>query len=200
MRLIIVLLTAGVTLFGCESKVNGPAVENEDSTEVSHDLVVPSGDPPELVMVNEESLMESLTTNGAHITVLNVWATWCGPCHVEMPAFVQYASDAPEDVAVRFLSVDDKGLDERILDFLTEYGVSDVSYYSEAGDAIVRQIHPNWTYGVPLTLIFNSEGLIADAWEGAVTYDFLEAKVVRARRIIDEAAQGESENPEVEQS
>ena len=183
MRVVALIVLALLVGSGCQSNANG-APEEREQPDVST-----SENPPDLVMVDEESLLHAIKSNGAHITVLNVWATWCGPCHIEMPAFVQYAKDAPDDVNVRFLSVDDENLDDRVLDFLTTYGVSGESYYSEVGDRIILDIHPRWQYGVPLTLIFNSEGLIADAWEGAVTYDFLEAKVERARGIIDGATE-----------
>src|SRR5690606_23622229 len=123
--------------------------------------------------------------------VLNVWATWCGPCRVEFPEFVRYSRDkAGEGVAVRFLSVDESGDLARVQQFLVEHGVSGRTYLTAEGTDIVAALAaPNrWAYGIPVTLIYGPDGELRDFWEGTVNYDFLDAKVQRVLAAAGETA------------
>src|SRR5262245_27852736 len=58
------------------------------------------------------------------VVVLNFWATYCGPCRVEMPWLVdlykQYRSRGLEVVGV---SMDDEGAQKQVADFVREIGV-----------------------------------------------------------------------------
>ena len=119
--------------------------------------------------------------------LVDFWATWCGPCHVEMPEFVRFGNDmADESVAVRFLSIDDPRFLPEVEHFLASYGITGPTYFSGTGDQLIRDIHPRWQYGLPTTLMIDRDMKIRDVWEGAVSYDFLMAKVERMRGILAE--------------
>ena len=141
----------------------------------------------ELITVDAESFTEDVRKIDADIRIINIWATWCGPCHVEMPEFVRFGNDmADESVAVRFLSIDDPRFLTEVEHFLASYGITGPTYFSGTGDQLIRDIHPRWQYGLPTTLMIDRDMKIRDVWEGAVSYDFLMAKVERMRGILAE--------------
>ena len=57
--------------------------------------------------------------------LINVWATWCEPCRVEMPSIEKLHREfASQGLAVVAISVDDAGAEQRIRDFVKEYGLT----------------------------------------------------------------------------
>lgn len=141
----------------------------------------------ELVTVDAASFTEAVGEIDADIRIINIWATWCGPCHVEMPEFVRFGKEmADESVAVRFLSIDNPDVLPQVERFVADYGISGPTYFSGTGDLLIQNIHPRWQFGLPTTLMIDREMRIRDVWEGAVNYDFLVAKVERMRGILAE--------------
>ena len=66
--------------------------------------------------------VKTLADYRGKVVLLNVWATWCGPCREEMPSIEklhrEFAGQGLEVVAV---SVDDPGSEAAILAFVKEY-------------------------------------------------------------------------------
>src|SRR3989440_1255770 len=59
------------------------------------------------------------------VVLLNVWATWCEPCRVEMPSIEKLHKEfGPQGLAVVAVSVDDAGMQSHILEFARELGLS----------------------------------------------------------------------------
>jgi thiol-disulfide isomerase/thioredoxin len=170
MRTLLPLLAVAL-LIGC-----GPGGPSETA----------SGDALEIVPVTAAQLQDEVRRLDADAVVVNVWATWCGPCRSEFPEFVRFARDTEDQgVEVRFLSVDEPELRQQVGDFLAQYGARGRTYLSAEGTTIVATLAaPNrWTYGIPVTLVYGPDGQLLDFWEGAVTYDFLQAKVERVREM-----------------
>ncbi len=143
----------------------------------------------ELVTVNADSFTEVIGELDADIRIINIWATWCGPCHVEMPEFIRFGNEMKDEgVAVRFLSIDDPRFLPEVEQFAANYGITGPTYFSETGDRLITDIHPRWQYGLPTTLMIDRDNKIRDVWEGAVNYDFLVAKVERMRGVLAQEA------------
>jgi thiol-disulfide isomerase/thioredoxin len=141
-----------------------------------------------------DALAERLDALGARAVVLNVWATWCGPCIAEFPELIRYdnAMDG-EGVEVRFLSVDDPGERDRVLAFLREREWDEASYLAQTGD-IVQPLSfaagGPWDGSIPITFVLDADGIVRASWLGARPYDFVAAQVDRvlAAPPADQAA------------
>ena len=105
-------------------------------------------------------------SNDGRPIVLNLWASWCGPCRAEMPAIDTAANRHPE-VAFVGVAVQDSVADATA--FATEIGVS---YTIAFDDESVEDAYP--VLGLPATFFISTDGTIAKRHFGIVTVDSLD--------------------------
>ena len=103
---------------------------------------------------------EDLKASG--VSMVNVWASWCGPCHQEHPHLVDLA--ARSGVPLFGLNYKDKPGDARR--FLGRYGNP---YVSVGADLSGRTAIDFGVYGVPETYLIDAKGNIAYRHVGPIT-------------------------------
>src|SRR6202453_3889752 len=111
--------------------------------------------------------------------LLNLWATWCIPCRVEMPALdrLQAAKGGPgfEVVAV---NVDTARLEKRGA-FLDSVGAKTLVRYADpSGDAFETMRKAGRALGLPVTLVIDKDGCEIAAIEGGAKWDSAEAQAL----------------------
>lgn len=109
------------------------------------------------------STAKTLTDYRGDVVVLNIWATWCIPCRTEMPSIqALHAALAPKGLRVVAVSVDDAGSEQKIRDFVKEYGLTFEVLHDQAG--VIQGIYR--TTGVPETFVIDRKGVIRKKWIG----------------------------------
>ena len=126
--------------------------------------------PVELEVIRPVPDFEAPTLRGepfqmaAHrgeIVVVNVWATWCPPCRLEVPGFVELQEQFRDDGVVFVgLNVDEEGLGA-IQSFVDEYGVN---YPQVDGRRVVYRHFPG--DAIPRTYLIDRQGRIRFAHTG----------------------------------
>jgi peroxiredoxin len=107
---------------------------------------------------------KTLTDYRGQVLVLNLWATWCIPCRTEMPSIeALYKELGPKGLKVVAVSVDEEGMQEKIRDFVKEYGLSFEILHDAAG--VMQGIYR--TTGIPETFVIGRDGVIRKKWVGA---------------------------------
>lgn len=103
------------------------------------------------------------------VLVLNVWATWCGPCREEMPSLQRLADQLdPARFAVVGISIDEDNFIAR--EFLIERKVHFTSYL-DPGGAVTRE--RLGVQAVPATFLVGPDGRLVRlivgprVWDGA---------------------------------
>jgi cytochrome c biogenesis protein CcmG, thiol:disulfide interchange protein DsbE len=97
------------------------------------------------------------------VTLVNVWATWCVPCRVEMPAMEKlYDSLAPHGLKIAAVSIDE-GPPEDVRSFGQDLGLTFDLLQDRSTK--VQQIYQ--TTGVPESFLLNREGIIVKRVIGA---------------------------------
>lgn len=89
------------------------------------------------------------------VVVLNIWATWCGPCRKEMPTLDRLqASLGGADFQVVALSIDRKGPDV-VRKFFGEIGIKHLAMYIDTSGKSARDLG---AVGLPVTLLIDRAG------------------------------------------
>jgi thiol-disulfide isomerase/thioredoxin len=116
-----------------------------------------------------------------HIVVINVWASWCGPCRGELPTLASAAKRLGPDDGVRFVGLDeaDRASDARA--FVASTGITYPSLVDSSG-SLLRELRLLPQAGVPSTLVLDTHGRMAARVIGAITAIELD-KIVRGLRV-----------------
>lgn len=109
------------------------------------------------------------------VVVLNFWATWCGPCRIEMPSFeAAYTKNGEQDFTI--LAINNAETLEDVVGFREELGLTFPLVMDEKGDI-------NFLYnvqGYPTTIVINRDGVIVAIHPGALTAGQVEELVQKA--------------------
>src|SRR5690349_4311669 len=100
------------------------------------------------------------------VTVLNVWASWCVPCHDEIPFLAQLAKDK----RIQLVGVNYKDQADNARRFLNRYGNP---FVANGVDANGRTAIDWGVYGVPETFVIGRDGRIAYKLVGPLGADNL---------------------------
>ena len=101
------------------------------------------------------------------VTVLNVWASWCVPCHDEAPLLMRLATDP----RIRIVGINYKDQPDNARRFLGRYG----NPFAASGADTNGRAAIEWgVYGVPETFIVGRDGKIAYKMVGPITPENLD--------------------------
>ncbi|WP_409333180.1 TlpA family protein disulfide reductase [Trujillonella humicola] len=114
---------------------------------------------------NQEMALEDL---GGRPVLVNLWASWCGPCREEMPV-LQAAYESYGD-RVGFLGVNTQDSRSAAISLLTDVGVTYAHVVDEDG-ALLAELAAR---GLPVTLAVAADGRVVDRQLGPVSSARLE--------------------------
>lgn len=143
---------------------------------------VPSFDLPPVAEVDRPGL-RTADLKAGHVSLVNVFASWCAECHVEHDALLGLASDpALKTAGVSLVGIAYKDKTEDTRRFL---GTKGNPYSAVGNDASGRAGIDFGVYGVPETFVIKGDGSIAYKLIGPVTAETigpLRAEIERAAR------------------
>lgn len=131
--------------------------------------------------IDAEGIKKIVANPTEKYRLINVWATWCGPCAVEFPDLVEinrmYRNRPFEFIAI---SVDDSDQGEAVLQFLKKEHASNLNYHynSSDRDALVEAVDSQWQANLPYTLLIAPGGEIVYRHAGIVDLLALKRQIV----------------------
>jgi thiol-disulfide isomerase/thioredoxin len=129
--------------------------------------------------VTAQELLKIVHDSGAKVVLVNVWATWCGPCREEFPDLVRVArAYRSKGLKVLLVSADMESDLPQVKKFLAGRGVDFPTFLQAQKDQeFIDAINPHWTGAIPATFIYDGAGKLRDFWEGKASYATFERKV-----------------------
>ena len=101
-----------------------------------------------------------------NVTLVNIWASWCVPCHDEAPLLDQMA----QDKRIQIAGINYKDAPDNARRFLNRYG----NPFAAAGVDASGRTSIDWgVYGVPETFLIGRDGRIAYKLVGPITAENL---------------------------
>ena len=140
---------------------------------------------PKVDFVDGQGRSRTLADFMGKIVLLNVWATWCGPCREEMPTLDRLQAQLGGlDFQVLALSVDHAGV-QVVRDFYREIGIQHLELYIDDSARANRSLN---AFGLPVTLLLDSQGrelgrkLGAAEWDSPELIEYLREVIASSER------------------
>ncbi len=127
--------------------------------------------PVTLEEIDEAEIADLLKNDTEKLRLVNVWATWCGPCVLEYPDFIEmqrmYGDRAFEFVSI---SADKPEQKDKALAFLQKkHSVLDNYIFAKDDTyALIEAIDPNWQGALPYTVLVEPGGQRIYSQQGTI--------------------------------
>jgi peroxiredoxin len=128
---------------------------------------------PDFTLNDSDSSPVKLSAYKGRVVLLDFWATWCGGCKVEIPWYVEFQNKyRKEGLAAIGVSMDDDGW-KSVKPFLEEHKLN--------YPVVIANQDLTTRYGglpsLPMTLLIDRDGNIAESHAGMVDKDAFENKI-----------------------
>ena len=127
--------------------------------------------PVDLDMIDEAGIKDLISNNTQKLRLINVWATWCGPCVTEFPDFVvMNRMYRQRDFEFISISADDPTKKDKVLSFLKDKHASNKNYLFSIDNKykLIESIDPKWQGALPYTILVEPGGKIIYGKQGRI--------------------------------
>jgi thiol-disulfide isomerase/thioredoxin len=128
-------------------------------------------EPVTLDTIDVDGVTGLAKNNSDKLRLINVWATWCGPCTAEFPELIKLGRIYKErDFEFISISADEAENKDKALKFLRSKQSSGANYLFTGDDKykLIEAIDPVWQGALPYTLLVEPGGKIVYAKQGAI--------------------------------
>jgi thiol-disulfide isomerase/thioredoxin len=136
--------------------------------------VADAGPAPDLALTDGDGKPVRLTDFKGKVVVMNVWATWCGPCVAEMPTLARLQSAfAGKPVEVVAVSIDTAEDTAKAKSFMAKH--APLKFYQDTTMKLPFVLKPA-AEGTPVTVIYGKDGKEAARVTGDADWSQPDAK------------------------
>lgn len=171
--LLLVAAIIGYNYLSKQYKANSPEKQTDSGEQESAEEELMAA--PDFTVLDRDGNQVHLSDYFGKPVVINFWATWCGPCKSELPAFDNVYQEYGDDI--HFLMVNLTDGSRETIDgaeaYLSETGYTFPVYFD-------TEYIASYTYGaysIPLSIFIDSDGNVIQSHVGAMDEDTLRAYI-----------------------
>ena len=142
---------------------------------------VRTGDSLSVEVISTARLQEIIRHDSGKVVLVNVWATWCEPCRLEMPDLLRILHKyRHQPFALILLSKDDVDQAEGpVKGMLRKIGADVRTYLIQVSDdeIFINAMNPAWSGALPGSFIYDREGRLKRMFVGKRTYRQFETAI-----------------------
>jgi thiol-disulfide isomerase/thioredoxin len=142
--------------------------------------------PVTIENIDASGIKDLISNKSDKLRLINVWASWCGPCVQEFPDFVTidriYRSRQFEFVSI---CADKLSSKDNVLKFLQKKEASNKNYIfsSDSNTELVESIDPQWSGALPYTLLVEQGGKVIYRTQGPINMIDMRKLIVNDKYI-----------------
>lgn len=184
--LLIVLLSGAILVRLVGDDESSPLLESKEAAPENSSDVTSAGDSgelqalprsgyraPDFTLSNLDGEETSLSDWRGQPVLVNFWATWCGPCEIEMPAIeTAYQAHKEEGLVVLAVAVDDSA--DNVRGFAEKHQLSFQPLMDDGQVSLTYQV-----FGLPTSYFVAPDGRITDVHTGLLTENIIESYLAR---------------------
>ena len=139
-------------------------------------LAVGQPAPLDYTLKDMNGIDVNLASFKGKVILLNFWATWCGPCRVEIPYLIELQREYADDLVILGVSVDDTA--EKLKPYASEMNINYPLLIGNGRQDFQDAYGPFW--GIPVTVFVDREGRILRKHSGIASKEQFEQEIVAA--------------------
>jgi peroxiredoxin len=136
--------------------------------------------------ISETGIKELVQNHSDKLRLINIWATWCGPCVTEFSEFITMnRMYRKRDFEFISISADELAKQPKALQFLQKQEASTRNYIF-SGDSkykLIESVDPKWQGALPYTMLVEPGGKVVYAREGIIDPAELKKAIVENQYI-----------------
>ena len=171
------LFTRQVTM---ETRVSGPAESaktSASSTDAGATLSCPADARPanlNFTMKDHQGVDVTLSSFKGKVLIIDFWATWCGPCKVEIPHFVAFQNQyGKEGLQIVGISVDDTA--DKLAPYVRDMKMNYPVLQGLDRDDVQEAFGP--IVGIPVSVLISRDGKVCATHTGLTGKDVFEREI-----------------------
>jgi thiol-disulfide isomerase/thioredoxin/peroxiredoxin len=168
-------------VFGCSTKWAWKTAETNKLYKQWSEL------PVTIENIDAAGIQELIRNKSDKLRLINVWASWCGPCVMEFPDLVIidriYRSRQFEFISI---NADKLSRKDNVLKFLQKNEASNKNYIfsSDNNTELVEAVDPQWNGALPYSLLVEQGGKVLYRVQGPLNINEVR-KLIYSNRYID---------------
>lgn len=128
---------------------------------------------PDEVFLNKDGKAVRIADFAGRPTLVNLWATWCAPCVVELPSLQKFSEHYAGKLNVISIALEQGKEPARIVSFLKNRQVGDFAAYVDQSGDFAKNLGLR---GIPTSFLIGSDGLILYRFEGDADWTSAESQ------------------------